>query len=68
MEKASFHCDHLLLSGDIPLSERAKGDLLLVTDGYYPLLGVRIIAPGCGSGVMTTEGWCVESRGVFQLH
>ena len=26
------------------------------SEGYHPLLGVRIPAPACGSGVVTAEG------------
>lgn len=41
---------------DIPLSE-----------GHHRLLGVRILAPGCGSGEVTAEGQRVGSRGALQL-
>jgi hypothetical protein len=36
------------------------------SEGYHPLLGARILAPGCGSGVVTAEGQRVGSRGVLQ--
>lgn len=55
------------MSEYILLSEQASGDLLLATDGYHPLLGERILAPGCGSRVVTAEGQRAGSRGVFQL-
>lgn len=37
------------------------------SEGYHPLFSAHILAPGCGSVVVTAEGQRAGSRGVLQL-